>query len=151
MVPGMPGMFLRRAFYHLVLDYCSLNCHIGFGSIFTHRKASVKENVSIGHYVIIGSAIIGQNCEIASHVSITSGKHQHVKNKNGKWTPFDYSKIKQTSISNNVWIGEGAIIMADVGEGSLIGAGAVVTKNIPPNVVAAGNPAKMLKKVEAEG
>jgi len=151
MAPGLPGIFLRRAFYHLVLDHCSLNCHIGFGSVFTHRKAVVEDNVSIGHYAVIGSASIGQNSEIASRVSIVSGKHQHSKDKNGKWTPFDYSRIKQIIISPNVWIGEGAIVMADVGEGSLIGAGAVVTKDIPSNVVAAGNPAKILRKLEAQG
>lgn len=148
-LPGLPGTFLRRAFYHLVLDHCSLNCNIGFGSVFTHRQVIIEDNVSIGLYAIIGSACIGKNCEIASRVSITSGKYQHTKDNNGNWTACDRSKMRQTCIAPNVWIGEGAIIMADVGEGSLIGAGAVVTKEIPSSVVAVGNPAKILRKLEA--
>ena len=143
--PGLPGVFLRRAFYRLVLDKCSLNCYIGFGSVFTHRQAIVEDNVSIGLYAVIGSASIGKNCQIASRVSITSGKYQHTKDNNGNWTACDRSKMRQTCIAPNVWIGEGAVVMADIGEGSLIGAGAVVTKDIPSNVVAAGNPAKVLK------
>ena len=105
----------------------------------------VEDNVSIGLYAVIGSASIGKNCEIASRVSIVSGKTQHLKDKDGQWTPFDQSRIKQVIISPNVWIGEGAIVMDDIGEGSLIGAGAIVTKEIPSNMVAAGNPAKVLK------
>lgn len=144
-LPGLPGVFLRRAFYRLVLDKCSLSCYIGFGSVFTHRQVIVEENVSIGLYAVIGSANIGKNCEIASRVSIVSGKTQHLKDKDGQWTPFDQSRIKQVIISPNVWIGEGAIVMDDIGEGCLIGAGAVVTREIPSNMVAAGNPAKVLR------
>jgi len=145
LVPGFPGIFLRRSFYFLVLDHCSLNCNIGFGTLFTHRKAVVEDNVSIGNYGVIGCVRIGPNCEIGSRVSILSGKHQHTKKQDGGWTPFDISKIKQITIASNVWVGEGAIIMADIEEGCLVGAGAVLTKPLPPNVVAAGNPAKILK------
>ena len=52
-------------------------------------------------------------------------------------------------IGNNVWIGTGAIILPDVtiGDNSVIGAGSVVTKDIPSNVVAVGNPCKILYKI----
>ena len=53
------------------------------------------------------------------------------------------------SIGDNCWIGASAIIMADVGAGSTIGAGAVVTRAIPPNVVAAGNPARVIRERSA--
>ena len=144
-VPGLAGVFLRRAFYRLVLDKCSLNCHIGFGSIFTHRQVIIEDNVSIGLYAVIGSASIGKNCEIASRVSIPSGKHQHARDQGGKWTAFDPNRMTQTRIGPNVWVGEGAIVMANIGRGSLVGAGAVVTRDVPENVLVAGNPAKVLK------
>jgi len=41
-LPGLPGVFLRRAFYSLTLDECSTNCHIGFGTLFSHRATTVK-------------------------------------------------------------------------------------------------------------
>jgi maltose O-acetyltransferase len=46
----------------------------------------------------------------------------------------------------HVWLGAGCIVMADVGENSIVGAGSVVTKPIPPNSVAVGNPARVLRK-----
>ena len=52
-------------------------------------------------------------------------------------------------IEKNVWIGAGAIILpgVTVGENSVIGAGSVVTKDIPPNVVAVGNPCRVLRPI----
>lgn len=147
MVPGMPGVFLRRGFYSLVLNKCSRNCHIGFGSVLTHRQTVIEDNVSIGLYAIIGSVSIGKSCEIGSRVSIVSGKHQHTRDSDGGWSAFDHARISQIHIAPNVWIGEGAVIMADIGEGSLVGAGSVVTRGVPANVVVAGNPAKVLKEL----
>jgi maltose O-acetyltransferase len=53
------------------------------------------------------------------------------------------------SVGDNVWIGGGAIILpgVSVGENSVIGAGSVVTKDIPPNVVAVGNPARVIRSL----
>jgi acetyltransferase-like isoleucine patch superfamily enzyme len=151
LLPGIPGSFLRRAFYSLTLANCSTNCHIGFGSFFSHRNATVEDHVSIGNYSILGTVHIGPRCEIASRVSITSGKNQHAKDKNGHWTPFDLSMATQVTIGCDVWIGEGAIVMADIGWGSLIGAGSVVVDKIPENAVAVGNPAKVLNSVKIVG
>lgn len=55
-------------------------------------------------------------------------------------------------IQDNVWIGMGVIVLPGVtiGEGSVIGAGAVVTKDIPPNTLAVGSPAKPIRKIENE-
>ena len=57
---------------------------------------------------------------------------------------------KPIILEDNVWIGDSAIVCKGVtiGENSIIGAGAVVTKNIPANVVAAGNPAKVVKNLD---
>ena len=54
------------------------------------------------------------------------------------------------NIGNNVWIGAGAIILpgVSIGDNSVIGAGSVVTKDIPANVVAVGNPCKVLREID---
>ena len=143
--PGIVGVVLRRAYYCFVLNHCYRQCHIGFGTIFSHRRVCIEDHVSIGNYCVIGTAHIGARCEIGSRVSITSGKHQHRKNNDGHWTAFDSSHATQVKIAEDVWIGEGAIIMADIGKGSMIGAGAVVNRDIGPNAVAVGNPARDLK------
>lgn len=56
--------------------------------------------------------------------------------------------MQQTVILNDVWIGNGAIIMPGVtiGNGAVIGANAVVTRNVPPYTVVAGSPAKVIKQ-----
>ena len=60
-----------------------------------------------------------------------------------------YQYTSFVRIENNVWIGAGAIILSGVtiGENSVIGAGSVVTKDIPANVVAVGNPCKVLRPI----
>lgn len=53
-------------------------------------------------------------------------------------------------IADNVWIGSGAIVLPgiSIGENTVVGAGAVVTKDLPPNVVAVGNPARIIRHLE---
>lgn len=147
-VPGLPGVFLRRAFYSLTLDHCSLECYIGFGSVFSHRRAVVEDHVYLGLYSIIGSAHLGKKTLIGSRVSILSGKALHVRDDQGQWTPFDPDRIQQVTVGPNVWVGEGALIMANVGEGSLVGAGAVVTANVRDNIIVGGNPARFIRKLD---
>lgn len=148
--PGLPGVFIRRAFYSQTLEHCSLNSHIGFGSIFSHRATRVSDHVYIGSYSIIGSCDLGEHCLIGSRVSILSGKALHVIGDEGMWTPYSHERINKITIHKNVWIGEGAIIVADIGEGSMVGAGSVVTSDIKSQIIVTGNPARFVKKLVDE-
>lgn len=147
LLPGLPGAFLRRGFYSLTLDECSLHCHIGFGSIFSHRFTTVGKHVYIGSYSIIGSAELGDHCLIGSRVSILSGKALHVLGEDGMWTPYSAERLSQVKLAKNVWVGEGAIIAADIGEGCMVGAGSVVTTNIKHHIIVTGNPARFVKNL----
>jgi len=145
--PGLPGAFLRRAFYSLTLESCSPDCHIGFGTIFSHRSATIEKHVYIGNYVLLGSVDIGEYSLIGSRASILNGEALHELDEDGRWTPFSADRLSRLSIDKNVWIGEAALIMANVGEGSLIGAGSVVTAPIKSHILVAGNPARFVKKL----
>lgn len=147
--PGLPGVFLRRAFYSLTLEKCSSNCHIGFGAFFSHRGTTVEKHVYIGNYSMIGFAHLGEYCLIGSRVSIVSGKGLHALGEDGRWTPFSHERLNIVTLSKNVWVGEGAIVMADVGAGSMVGAGAVVTSDTRSHVIVAGNPARFVKNIGA--
>jgi acetyltransferase-like isoleucine patch superfamily enzyme len=98
--------------------------------------------------VRIGSADaveIGSNCMLASKVYITDSDWHDIYNRiaSGRTAPV--------TIAENVWIGDSAIICKGVtiGENSIIGAGAVVVDDIPANAVAAGNPARVVKQLNA--
>ena len=99
------------------------NCHI-------HTN-----NLDTGHPYLI---------EIGNNVTIS---HARILTHDGSTVPVvGHSKCGKVIIEDNVFIGTDAIIMPNVriGENSIIGAGSIVTKDIPANVVAAGNPAKII-------
>jgi acetyltransferase-like isoleucine patch superfamily enzyme len=149
--PGLPGSYLRVAFYHLTLEHCSLRSHISFGTLFAHRQAHVGDGVYIGAYCIVGRCRIGARTQIASQVQILSGSRQHSRDEEGNITGAEHGVFVPVEIGANCWIGAGAIVMADVGEGTTIGAGSVVTRAVPSHVVAVGNPARILRDFKAAG
>jgi virginiamycin A acetyltransferase len=141
-LPGIVGDFFRSAYYKYTLQECSLETVISFGTFFSRRNASVGQNVSIGSFCVIGCVRIGPRTQIASHVEIPGGRHQHARVENGRLLdPVDEVIV----IGADCWIGAAAIIMANVGMQSTIGAGSVVVKDIPARVVAVGVPAKPIK------
>ena len=141
--PGLPGDYLRSAYYKLTLRECSIDTRISFGTYFVRRESAVGRLVAIGGYCVIGGAMIGPGTQIGSHVLIPGGGHQHSRDESGDLTQTTHDEI---TIGSRCWIGDGAILMADIGEDSTIGAGAVVVKPIPSGVVAVGNPARPLSR-----
>lgn len=142
LVPGKPGTLLRGAFYFATLKRCSWQTHIGFGSLFTHRGASLAEHVSMGSYCVIGHAEFGARVMMGSRVSIPSGKRQHMGEGGQIVAEARYDTV---SIGAGCWVGEGAIILASVGAGCIVSAGAVVIKPMPEASVIGGNPAQVLR------
>ena len=148
LLPGLPGVFLRRGFYSLTLEDCSLNSYIGFGTIFSHRATCIGDHVYIGSYALIGSSVLGEHCLIGSRASILSGTGLHELGDDGRWTSYTADRLQKITLEKNVWVGEGAIVAADVGQGAMIAAGAVITSNIKSYVMMAGNPARFVKKLD---
>jgi virginiamycin A acetyltransferase len=146
--PGLPGMILRRGFYRVALDRCARDCFIGFGVIFTHRAVTVEPHVYVGPYALIASSRLREGCLIGSRASILSGGALHSLGPSGRWMPSDMSKMVQIEIGAGAWIGEGAIIIADLGRGAMAAAGSVVSAAVPAGVVVAGNPARMIRKLD---
>jgi acetyltransferase-like isoleucine patch superfamily enzyme len=114
-------------------------------------------NISIGnnffsnyHLTILDCApvTIGENVMIGPNVAIyTAGHPIHHETRN---TGLEYAL--PVTIGNNVWIGGNTVINPNVniGDNSVIGSGSVVTKDIPPNVIAVGNPCKVLREITDE-
>lgn len=147
MLPGPPGVYLRRGFYRQTLAYCEREFFIGFGAYFTHRNAHVERGVYIGPYALIASVILRRNCLIGSRASLLSGGQLHVMDEQGNWGPADWSRMQQIEIGENAWLGEGALAMANVGARAMVAAGAVVSAPVPERVMVAGNPARFVRKL----
>ena len=124
----------------------------GFVTGFGIKKSKknhvfIGKNVYIGHRVYLACDLnIGDNVLIASNVAFVGGDHRYdLKDKLIKDSGRNI--VQKIVIENDVWIGHGAIILKGVriGEGSIIGAGSVVTKNVESFSVYAGNPALKIK------
>jgi len=144
--PGLSGMYFRRAFYILTLKKCSRDCYTGFGTVFSHPGVEIGRHVYIGTNCTLGDVCISDYATIGSNVDILSGRKQHdIADIN---TPAQeqggaYIKIH---IGEDAWIGNSAVIMANIGKKSVIGAGSVVVDDIEDLAVAVGNPAKVIRK-----
>jgi virginiamycin A acetyltransferase len=149
-LPGKSGMFMRRAYYRLTLDRCASNFCVGFGALFTHRHAVVEKDVYIGVYALVGSAHLGEGCLIGSRASLMSGTEQHALDEQGRWGPCDRTRLRQIKIGDYAWIGEGAIVMANIGAGTMVAAGAVVEQDVRGGILLAGNPSRFVRKLREE-
>ena len=128
---------------------------------------SIDDGTKVGSFVEIqkGSSI-GKNCKISSHTFICEGVHiednvfighnvtfindrfPRATNADGSMQSEQDWKLEETFIKKGASIGSSVTILCGVtiGENSIVGAGSVVTKNVKPNTIVAGNPAKVLKK-----
>ena len=141
-LPGAPGDYFQGAFYRLTLAEFHLSSRVSFGSFFAHPQARVGRRVYVGSYTVLGMVILQDGVQIASGVQILSGNHQHRRSPSG--TVHHAGEFITVTIAEDVWIGAAAIVMADVGARTTVGAGSVVTHAIPPDVVAMGNPARVV-------
>ncbi|MCL6493736.1 MAG: N-acetyltransferase [Ignavibacterium sp.] len=129
---------------------------------------TIGDNTKIGTFVEIQkNATIGKNCKISSHTFICEGVHigdgvfvghnvtfindkiPRAVNPDGSLQTEADWKLEETFVKNGASIGSSATILCGVtiGENAIVGAGAVVTKDVPPNTVVAGVPAKVIKKL----
>lgn len=115
-----------------------------------NAKISIGDNTRI-HGTCIHAyqeITIGKNCLIAANCNIIDGNGHDLSFNNPSNRINTLGDSKTVVIKDNVWIGANSLILPGVtiGEGSVIAAGSVVTKDIPPLVIAGGNPAKVIKQ-----
>jgi acetyltransferase-like isoleucine patch superfamily enzyme len=139
--PGTLGVYLRHAFYRFVLPECGEDCWIGFGALLTHPDTRIGPFAYVGSYSVLGRVTLERDVLIGSFVSIMNGNRQHgierldvpVREQPGVW-PL-------VTIGKDSWIGDRAVVMANIGKHCVVAAGAVVTKPVPDYAIVAGCPA----------
>jgi acetyltransferase-like isoleucine patch superfamily enzyme len=158
------------------LDFCRIAPDVKLGKdvkIFAFVNlygCAIGDNSKIGTFVEIQkNAIIGKNVKVSSHTFICEGVEiednvfvgHNVSFINDKYprsatadgslqTEADW-KVVRTRVKKGASIGTSVTVLCGVtiGENAIVGAGSVVTKDVPDNVVVAGNPARLLRKLEA--
>lgn len=117
--------------------YCDYGSHIEVGkNFFANYNCTIID---------VAKVTIGDNCQFAPNVAIyTAGHPVHPESRNSL---YEYGV--GVTVGDNVWIGGNTVVLPGVhiGSNSVIGAGSVVTKDIPEWVVAGGNPCKVIRKI----
>lgn len=131
-VPTPLGRALRAAFYRRTLAHVGKGAQFHLGSIVTDRRTRVGAASRIGPGCSVGYAEIGASVLFGQSSHVLSGRHQHTKG----------SVLNCVRIGDDCWIGACAVLMGSVGEGSIVGAGAVVTKDYGASQTLVGNPAR---------
>jgi acetyltransferase-like isoleucine patch superfamily enzyme len=158
-----------------VNEHCSIAPDVKLGKGVKLSKfinlygCEIGDDTKIGAFVEIQkNASVGRQCKISSHTFVCEGVtiEDNVfighgvmfindiyprATANGQLQTESDWKVERTVIKNGASIGTGATILANVtiGENAIVGAGSVVTKNVPANCIVAGNPARVLRKIES--
>src|SRR5437879_10546847 len=130
LLPGLPGDYLRVAYYVLTLRRCSSDLRISFGSFFAQSSATVGNGVYIGGYCVLAGCDIGDRTQIATHVQILGGRHQHARGTDGRIMGANEDEFEHIVIGADCWIGASAILMADIGAVTAAATVAVVASPI---------------------
>lgn len=144
------GQYIQLGSNTRIYPYCRIECFDYISGKKLSPRLKIGDNVLIGRNDTIlcaNSIEIGNDCMLAANIFISDENHG-TDLSSGKRYECNSIVTERVCIGKNCWIGEKAIILPGVtiGDNAIIGAGSVVTKNIPANVVAVGNPARVIKK-----
>ena len=120
-------------------------CKVGEGTkidafVYIEEDVEIGKNCKIRPFVFIPSGVkIGNEVFIGPGVVFTNDKYPKA---GGEW------ELRETIVEDEVSIGAGAVVLPGfrIGKGAIVGAGSVVTKDVPSNAVVVGNPAKVIKR-----
>jgi len=158
----------------LVTEFCSIAPDVKLAEGVNLSKfinlygCQIGENTKIGAFVEIQKNVtVGKNCKVSSHSFICEGvmiedevfighsvtfindSYPRATAPGGQLQTEDDWKVEQTRVKKGASIGSGSTVLSNVviGENAIVGAGSVVTRDVAPNTIVAGNPAKVLRSI----
>ncbi len=161
---------LRTAGSYLsIADDVKLGNDVKLSTFINLYGCDIGDETKIGAFVEIQKdAKIGKRCKISSHTFICEGvtvednvfighgvtfindSYPRATTGEGQLQTEADWKVERTLVKKGASIGSGATILSriSIGENAIVGAGSVVTKDVPPNTIVAGNPARILRRIE---
>ena len=157
--------------YVSIADDVRLGKDVKIANFVNLYGCTIDDNTKIGTFVEVQkNAVIGKNCKIQSHTFICEGvtieddvfvghgvtfindKYPRATNESGGLQSEADWKVVPTIVKKGASIGSGSTILCNViiGEEAIVGSGSVVTQNIPPYTIVAGNPAKIIRRIDNE-
>ena len=157
--------------YLCVADDVKLGENVKLAKFINLYGCTIGDHTKIGTFVEVQkNAFIGRHCKIQSHTFICEGvtiedevfighgvtfvndKYPRATNGNGALQNEQDWKVEPTIVKKGASIGSGVTILCNVtiGEKAIVGSGSVVTRNVPPNTIVAGNPARIIRRISHE-
>lgn len=154
--------------YQCIAEDVKLGKNVKLSKFVNLYGCRLGDNTKVGAFVEIQkNSSVGRNCKISSHTFICEGvcieddcfighsvsfindKYPRATHKGKLQSESDWEVVK-TYVKNGASIGTGATVLCGliIGENAIVGAGSVVTKNIPRDTIVAGNPAKLIRRIE---
>lgn len=155
--------------YNSIADDVKLGKDVRLSKFINLYGCEIGDETKIGAFVEIQkNAVIGRRCKISSHtficegvviedgvfvghgVTFTNDSYPRATRTDGKLQTEADWKVERTFVRQGASVGSGATILSrvSIGEKAIVGAGSVVTKDVPPKAIVAGNPAKILRYIE---
>ncbi|HKB12965.1 MAG TPA: acyltransferase [Vicinamibacterales bacterium] len=145
LIPGLSGQYLRRAFLAFALAGCSETAVIEWGTTISRAGSRFDAHAYVGPGCRLGLVHVEHDVLIAGGVHIPSGAATHKIGELSRPIREQGRNEQLVRIGAGAWIGEAAVVMADVGADAVVGAGAVVTRPVPPRAIVAGVPARVIR------
>jgi acetyltransferase-like isoleucine patch superfamily enzyme len=155
--------------YNSIAEDVKLGSSVRLSKFINLYGCEIGDETKIGAFVEIQKNVtVGKRCKISSHTFVCEGvriednvfighgvmfindTYPRATTLEGALQTEDDWKVEQTVVRRGASIGSGATILSNtnIGENAIVGAGSVVTKDVPPNAVVVGNPAKVLRYIE---
>jgi acetyltransferase-like isoleucine patch superfamily enzyme len=149
--PGSSGNYLRYAFYRLTLPRLGKDACICFGATLSHPEIEIGRFAYIGPFCNLGLCSIGDHALLGTGVHVMSGFAQH--GIGDLETPIreQPGTLRRVRIGEDCWIGNKAVIGADVGRKCVVGAASLVNRELPEYSIAVGNPARVIRSRKEAG